>query len=158
MLISKKKPYNIKLKQKRFLKLNNLNYLGINSFYLTTCKNIFFTRKVVECIKIILRKILGKLSKIHIIQYSNVMTTSKPNDSRMGSGKGNNFHYFTYIKKGQPFIRIETTKMDLLQKILPILNYKAANSLILVKPKNNILFLNNIKILKSIVKKDYITI
>jgi len=137
----------------KYIKPHNKKYLKFKAlilkknkitkfFFLSTMSNFIYYNQLEACRKI-LRKKLGKRSKIIINVYPDSPFSSKPKETRMGRGKGGNFKWTKKIQPGHKLFTISNINinMRLSLDILKRVNHKLPLHVTLIKPKYNILYL-----------------
>ena len=90
------KPHNKKLQYTK----TKRNIFQFNKYAIYAKSSGFLYLKQIEACRKILRRKLGKKSKIKIHMYPNMPYSSKPRETRMGRGKGANFKWLTQISAG----------------------------------------------------------
>ena len=90
------KPHNTRLKFKSVL-IKKIQY---KHFFLAATSNFIYFNQIEACRKI-LRKKLGKKSKILIHVFTFTPYSFKPKETRMGRGKGNNFKWCKQVQSGK---------------------------------------------------------
>jgi len=90
------KPHNKKLRYTQSKK-NTFKY---NQFAIFAKSSGYLYMKQIEACRKMLRRKLGKKSKIRIHLYPNMPYSSKPKETRMGRGKGANFRWLTQVTPG----------------------------------------------------------
>lgn len=141
------KPFGLYLKKQKNIKKNLFKQ---NAIYIK--KSCFLYNRQIEACRKILRKYLGKKSKIiiHVNHYKPY--SYKPKETRMGRGKGNNFKWRIPIKAGSLllsfqqlfFNKVNTILLtNLIKSKLPTFitiqeNKKNNLFAFLIKPKNKI--------------------
>ena len=71
-----------------------------------------------ESIRRFLRRFLKKKAQIFFRVFPNVPVTKKPNDVRLGRGKGNIKYWASFVKKGTVLVEIRSFDDSLTNKIL----------------------------------------
>ncbi len=78
----------------------------------------------IEAIRLFLRRFLKKRAQLFFSIFPNQPVTKKPNEIRLGRGKGN-FKYWTfYIKRGKIIIEISGYNIKMLKTALLSIKYK----------------------------------
>ena len=105
---------NVKFKKKFFIYSSGYNLKGSElkwgDFGLKCLKSSFFKSNQLEAIFKTLKKEMKKYNKkgkILINCFPHFSYTKKPNEVRMGKGKGNIIFYYDFIKKGTVIIEIK---------------------------------------------------
>jgi len=137
------KPHNKKLK---YIK-NKRNTFKYNQFAIVAKSSGYLYIKQVEACRKMLRRQLGKKSKIRIHLYPNMPYSSKPKETRMGRGKGSNFKWLTHIMPGSLLFSINDSEIKNIKNISTLvsnkmsfkikLNYKKQNKIIEQMHKTN---------------------
>lgn len=92
----------------RIISKNNYNQCSNGTIVLKTLVSYRLTSKQVETLYITLNKFLKKSGRIHITIFPQTPVSKKPNEIRMGKGKGAINHWVCRIIPGTTICQIET--------------------------------------------------
>nr|QEM01602.1 50S ribosomal protein L16 [Nephromyces sp. ex Molgula occidentalis] len=122
-------------------KIKGKSLLNINLYFgntgLQAISNGLIKKKHIELIKKSFNYYLKKTAIIYLRVNCNQIKTKKPNDSRMGSGKGELDEYVAQIKKGTILFEINLLPNPLIIKYLKFLSYKLPFKTRIIYKKND---------------------
>lgn len=126
MLLSPKKVKFIKQHSRKddtktLQKLGNFNY-GYFAMYAEESGKI--CAKQIEAIRLVLRRSLKRQAKIWIKLYVHSSFTKKPNETRLGKGKGNVKYWNSIIQPGKLLIEIKGCNPDIAMQTLDKVKHK----------------------------------
>ena len=132
------KPHNTRLKFKSVL-IKKIQY---KHFFLAATSNFIYFNQIEACRKI-LRKKLGKKSKILIHVFTFTPYSFKPKETRMGRGKGNNFKWCKQVQSGKVLFNLlnVTLNTKLTNDIIKRVEDKLPLRIKFFKRKQNKIFL-----------------
>lgn len=104
----------------RIISKNSYNQFSNGSIALKTLMSCKLTGKQIEILYITLNKFLKKAGSINITVFPNTPVSKKPNEIRMGKGKGAVDHWVCRILPGTIICEIETSNI---KKALKAINY-----------------------------------
>ena len=100
------------------------NILKFSKLGLIAKESGFIPNFQIEAIRLFLRRLLKKRAQIFFRIFPNQPITKKPNEVRLGRGKGN-FKYWTYhIKQGKIVLEVSGQNQKLLTLALNVIKYK----------------------------------
>jgi large subunit ribosomal protein L16 len=100
------------------------NQLAFGSFGLKTLEEGKITPKQIEATRIVISKNIKRYGKFWIRVFPDILVTKKPNEVRMGKGKGSFSHWICKIKKGRILFEIDGIEKEKAKKILNLARYK----------------------------------
>ena len=120
-LVPKKPKYstsfsNINMNTKTYSK----NVITNGNFIITSSELGFIANFQIETIRKNLRKLFKKSGKIYIKKLPIIPITKKPNETRLGRGKGAVKYWSNIVKKNDTIIEITTASKKLIQKALKL--------------------------------------
>lgn len=80
--------------------------------------NAYLCGKHADFIRIFLKRNLKKRAKFFFKLNPNVAITKKPNETRMGKGKGNISHWVVNLKAGQQIVGIESNRSSFSKTVI----------------------------------------
>lgn len=138
MFIQPKKTKYIKSQKIKKAKHFVINKLSFGNFGIQSIENGYLTAKQIEATRRVLTRFLKKDGKIWIRCFPNIPITKKPNETRIGKGKGSVSFWVVNVKPGQILFEITLSNK---KKALKILNSSSKK----IPMKTKILEQNNIK-------------
>ena len=101
---------------------NNDHRLKYSHLALISNQSGFISNRQIETVRLLLRRLLKKKGQIYYCIFPNYSITKKPNEVRLGRGKGNVKYWACFIKKNT--ILIELTSYNIKMLILALLAVK----------------------------------
>jgi len=130
------KPFNKKL---RYIK-STRNSFNFDQFAIFAESSGYLYMKQIEACRKILRRKLGKKSKIKIHLHPNMPYSSKPRETRMGRGKGANFKWLTHVAPGSLLFSITETNYKSIKEASKIVSHKLpVNVLVNINKRNKLI-------------------
>ena len=105
---------------------NKKNILKYSKISLIVKEATFIPNFQIETIRLFLRRYLKKRAQIFFRIFPNQPITKKPNEVRLGRGKGNFKYWAYYIKQNTVFIEISGSNLKIITFIISIIKYKLA--------------------------------
>ena len=127
MLLFPKKPKYLKSFSNRAITSNNKKLFNIARFSrvsLIANEAGFIPNFQIEALRLFLRRLLKKRAQLFFRIFPHQSITKKPNEVRLGRGKGN-FKYWThYVKKGKVILEISGRDVNVITLALAAVKYK----------------------------------
>ena len=92
--------------------------VSFGSYGLKTLEGGKISSRQIEAVRRVIVRKLKRTGKLWIRVFPNVPITAKPNEVRMGRGKGSVDHWVAVVKPGTVLYEIGSTKENLAQKAL----------------------------------------
>jgi large subunit ribosomal protein L16 len=124
MFIPKKLKYQKTFKGKLKGSTTRGNKIIYGKFALKGLEESRITHLQLETSKKILLKKLKKNGTIWVRIFPNIPVTTKPNENRMGKGKGSVTNWIAKVKKGQIIFEITGVSFELAKKVLNLSSKK----------------------------------
>lgn len=118
MLFPKKTKYNKQFKGSVKGSTSRGNKIIFGTYALKTKEEARLTSKQIESGRRTIMKKIKRLGFLWVRVFPDTPITSKPNEVRMGKGKGSVDHWAAKVKKGQIIYEISGVSLDLAQKAL----------------------------------------
>jgi len=127
MLLFPKKPKFFKSFSNKNLTNNSKKFRNILKFSkicLIADQAGFISNFQIEAIKTMLKRLLKKKAKIFFRLFPSQSITKKPNEVRLGRGKGNMTYWAYYAKKNKILIEVSGPNTKLITLMLNVIKYK----------------------------------
>ena len=118
MLFPKRTKYNKQFKGSVKGSTNRGNKIIFGTYALKTKEEARLTSKQIEAGRKAIMKKIKRLGFLWVRVFPDVPVTSKPNEVRMGKGKGSVDHWSAKVQKGQILYEISGISTELAQKSL----------------------------------------
>jgi large subunit ribosomal protein L16 len=127
MLLLPKKPKFLKSYSNRTIisksaKKNNI--IKFSNLALIATESGFIPNFQIEAIKLFIRRIIKKKAQLFFRIFPDQPITKKPNEVRLGRGKGNLKYWSFYTRQGKIIIEINGQNTKLIAKALKLIKYK----------------------------------
>lgn len=124
MLIPKKTKYQKTFKGKLKGLTNRGNKIIYGKFAIKVLEEYRLTHLQIDAAKKVLAKKLKKNGVIWTRIFPHIPITSKPNENRMGKGKGSVSSWVSKVKKGQIIFEINGIPFEIAKKVLKLTSNK----------------------------------
>jgi large subunit ribosomal protein L16 len=127
MLVPKKTKFKKQQKGKSFRKVkpvSGIHRLHFGSLGLKSVSTGILSSKQIEVMGQFIRKSVKKFGRVTINLVSDTPVTRKPNEVRMGKGKGNVNHWVCKVQIGTTLCEIETSMVPIGLKALRSVQYR----------------------------------
>lgn len=126
MLLKKKKLYQKKFKGrlKKYTISNKGNKIIYGKYAIKVLKETRLTSFQIEAAKKIINKKIKKIGIMWVRVFPTIPVTLKPNENRMGKGKGSVSFFIAKVKQGQILFEITGVSLKIAKKIFEISSKK----------------------------------
>ena len=108
MLLSKNLKFNKKhFRKQRIFNKNNCSNDRFSGYSLIALESGKINSNQVENLQRVINRVLNKDGKVFVRLFSNSVITKKPNETRMGKGKGNIKTWVCLVNEGQTLFEIK---------------------------------------------------
>jgi len=104
--------------------MQNVNNFNLGYFALYAEESGKICGKQIEAIRLVLRRMLKRQAKIWIKLYVSNSVTKKPNETRLGKGKGNVKYWSSIVRPGKLILEIKGCNNDIALQSLEKVKHK----------------------------------